>query len=91
MLGAAFAGLTLLTAKIREWIQESISLVQKRLLYVPLKQPNADQIKTMMQGYATINAHLTWKELVQSAGERIHKVGSNAVWEQLKLHKTVEK
>lgn len=91
MLDAVSAGPTLLTARNREWIQVSISLVPKRLLYVPLKQPSADQIKTTMQGYAMINAHPTWKELVQFAGEKIHKAGSNAVWEQQKLHKIVER
>lgn len=91
MLDAVSADPTLLTARNREWIQVLISLVPKRLLYVPLKQPSADQIKTTMQGYAMINAHPTWKELVQFAGEKIHKVGSNAVWEQQKLHKIAER
>lgn len=50
-----------------------------------------DQIKTTMQGFAMINAHLTCKELVQFVGVKNHKAGFNVGWELQNHHKSVEK
>ena len=72
-------------------MQVLISLVPKRLLYVPLRLLDVDQIKTTMQGYAMINVQQTWKESDQFAGEKTLKAGFNAEWEQQKPHKIVEK
>ncbi len=91
MLGAVSVGQTLLTAINRGWTRVLISLVLKRLLFVPHRLPLADRIKTMMLGFAMLNVQLIWRELVLFVGGKSHKAGSIVEWEQQNLHKFVEK